>query len=502
MAHHPIPDPEAAEPVSPGGNQLTGTGRRTGAIASSGLAADLADLAAKFSSEKGGNLPAQLSADLALEVVLNEIAEQACHLTRASGAAVILERNGEWVCRASSGAGAPELGARLERDSGLTAECINTGQAQRCSDTETDATVDVQACRSLGVRSIIMVPIVHAEKLIGVFAAFSPRISAFREEDEQNLNLLSSYVTSSLALAFAALPSTDSSARKMPILAEGALEEVRTETADLRAPNWNGTQSENGIDRAFTAAMDPCAQFEPQERSLPADRHRAVKIATWTLTAVVVAFAGFLTLVAGQRWLGNASGVRSAARSITGDPPGGANSIKDTRVAEAAKTGSPVGVPPGAAAAARSNAQALNPQSKEGGLVVYENGKEVFRMAPATGGSERSGNDGSNLPAPAVGEAGIYELPPGAAEGSLLYRVEPDYPEAAREHEIQGAVVLDVWARPDGSVRSVNLLSGDQSLSEAAIAAVKQWKFRPHLVEGKPVEMRTQVTLNFKLPST
>ena len=498
MAHHPIPDPEAAEPVSSGGNQLTETQRRTAETGSPSFAAELAHLAAKFSSAEGGNLSPELSADLALEVVLNEIVEQACQVTTASGAAVILERNREWVCRASSGAGAPELGARLGSEPGLTEECIKSRQVQRCDDTETDPRVDVAACRSLGVRSVIMVPVLQGEKFIGVFAAFSPRVSAFGKEDERNLKALSGHVTSSLALAREAPPAGEQSTGKIRTLDDSA-EHVRTETpAELNLTNENGIPGENGIEHTFSAATDP---YDPAEKSLLADRPRGVKIATWTLTAVVLAFAVFLTVVASQRWFGKAPGVRlNAGRSIPGDRPGATNAIKEARAAETVGAGSPAGVLPGAAEPARSKAHVLNPQAQEGGLIVYENGKEIFHMAPAAGGSERSGN-GSRMPASAVKGAGIYELPPDAAEGGVLYRVEPDYPETARQQKIQGTVVLDVWARPDGSVRAVSLLSGERSLSEAAISAVKQWKFRPHLIKGEPMEMRTQVTLNFKLPN-
>src|ERR1700685_2278433 len=95
-----------------------------------GSESDFGELAALFAGQGGGNLSAEVSADLALEIVLNEIVEQACLAPGATGAAIILERAGEMVCRASSGVNAPELGVRLGGDSGLTAECIRTRQVQ------------------------------------------------------------------------------------------------------------------------------------------------------------------------------------------------------------------------------------------------------------------------------------------------------------------------------------------------------------------------------------
>jgi periplasmic protein TonB len=120
-------------------------------------------------------------------------------------------------------------------------------------------------------------------------------------------------------------------------------------------------------------------------------------------------------------------------------------------------------------------------------LLVYENGREVFRVSPAAGES-------------AVQSTGIVEVSPEMAEGSLLHRVEPDYPEEARREQIEGPVVLDVRTGRDGSVEEVRLLAGRKVLADSAIAAVKQWRFRPKVVNGKPAEIQTRVTLNFRLP--
>jgi protein TonB len=92
------------------------------------------------------------------------------------------------------------------------------------------------------------------------------------------------------------------------------------------------------------------------------------------------------------------------------------------------------------------------------------------------------------------------ELSPAAAEDSLVHRVEPDYPEEARKQQIQGAVVLDVHINQDGAVQELKLVSGHALLAQAAMDAVKQWRFKPHTVNNHPVEMQTRITLNFRLP--
>jgi TonB family protein len=137
-----------------------------------------------------------------------------------------------------------------------------------------------------------------------------------------------------------------------------------------------------------------------------------------------------------------------------------------------------------------------------GSLLVYENGKEIFRLLPTEGESvPASAVPGKVQRASAVEPVGTVELAPGAAEGSLLRRTEPEYPEAARLQRIQGLVVLEVRIGRNGAIQNVKWVSGrSQLLANAAIAAVKQWQFRPHMVQGQPVEMQTKVILNFKLP--
>jgi protein TonB len=122
--------------------------------------------------------------------------------------------------------------------------------------------------------------------------------------------------------------------------------------------------------------------------------------------------------------------------------------------------------------------------------MVYENGKEIFRLPPTAEGEAAGTNETGARSAVA----------PDVAGGSLLHRVEPEYPEEARQQRIQGAVVLEVRIGRDGSIQDVKLISGQPSLANAAIAAVKQWRFKPRMVQEQPVEMQTRITLNFRLP--
>ncbi len=88
----------------------------------------------------------------------------------------------------------------------------------------------------------------------------------------------------------------------------------------------------------------------------------------------------------------------------------------------------------------------------------------------------------------------------GVAQGLLVTKVPPSYPAQALQARIQGAVVLQANITKDGSITGIKLLSGDSLLARAAVAAVKQWKYKPYFLDGNPVEIQTQITVNFKLP--
>jgi TonB family protein len=86
-----------------------------------------------------------------------------------------------------------------------------------------------------------------------------------------------------------------------------------------------------------------------------------------------------------------------------------------------------------------------------------------------------------------------------AMAGLLVNRVSPVYPPLARQARIQGTVVLHVIVGADGSITDLTLVSGHPMLAPAAIAAVRQWKYQPYMLNGKAAEVETQVVVNFTL---
>jgi periplasmic protein TonB len=84
-------------------------------------------------------------------------------------------------------------------------------------------------------------------------------------------------------------------------------------------------------------------------------------------------------------------------------------------------------------------------------------------------------------------------------EGNLLHRVQPEYPALARSARIQGQVLLRAVISRDGTIENLQVLAGHPMLVRAAIDAVRQWRYRPYILNGEPIKVETQVTVNFVL---
>jgi protein TonB len=84
-------------------------------------------------------------------------------------------------------------------------------------------------------------------------------------------------------------------------------------------------------------------------------------------------------------------------------------------------------------------------------------------------------------------------------EGNLTRRVQPEYPSTAKMARIQGRVVLSAVISKDGNIEKVQVLSGHPLLVQSAVEAVKQWRYRPYVLNDQPVEVETQITVNFSL---
>jgi TonB family protein len=121
-------------------------------------------------------------------------------------------------------------------------------------------------------------------------------------------------------------------------------------------------------------------------------------------------------------------------------------------------------------------------------------------IAPADNGGSLPNLMGgqSSAPTPVLQMLNISQ---GVSQGLLVKKTQPIYPANALRMHVEGTVELMATVSKNGNIAAVKILSGDPQLARAAVDAVKQWKYKPYLLNGDPVEIQTQVTMNFKLPN-
>ena len=199
-----------------------------------------------------------------LEQSLEFIAEGGRRLTGAGGAAIALREGETVVCRGRSGLIAPELGARLNPESGISGACLTSGEVQLCDDTEHDTRVDVWVCRNLGIRSILAVPLRRQQDVLGIIVAFSGWAGVFGERDMRALKLLAGLVIEALwshevhqreALAPKPAPSLEAPAQVEDIPTQ--LDQLLESLTAHAAPEPLAPIAEADTVAATTAAAEP-----------------------------------------------------------------------------------------------------------------------------------------------------------------------------------------------------------------------------------------------------
>ena len=414
-------------------------------------------------------------ADLALDLVLNDVVVRAARATRASAAALALARDGELVCRAATGPLAPALGVPLNTRDGLSGACVQTRQPQLSVDTEYDPRIDPVISRRLGIRSILIVPVFDGHdanpQFAGVLEVFSPSPAAFSDFHQKLLEGFAeecAYVRrASIALS-----------QRHPAVALAAVESAAPEVIP-----------------PVVVPQEVAASPVPARR-LPYER--------WTLVLGMMAIVATIVVsfLIGSRigWL------RRTASPTPIAPPVriGAKATEQIPSADAPRTPAPRNptAAPGKSAAATDE------------LVVYEKGKVIFRMKPASPKPDSEAIvEASSTTKLAATKSGMATsgmatsaqqsvwLAPTQAETRLLSRTEPQYPPEALTAHRAGNVVLEVQVAEDGSVSSVRTISGDPILAAAAAEAVRNWRYQPYRLHGRPTQFQTEVTLAFALPN-
>ena len=422
------------------------------------------DLASPSAPDLNQFLERQIAAgfppELAFDLVLHELVVCAATSTAASSAALALARGNEMVCRAATGLQAPDLGVPLNMQEGLSGACLRTCQPQLCMDAESDSRVDAEAAFRLGIRSMLIVPVIEDQGILGVLEVFSSEPGAF---SAQHLAMLESCARDCTRLHRALVES-----RMRP--AVNQLLPLEPQSAPKKEP-------------VSEAVPDLPAEIE----AVPAAPVRLYEGWTLMLGAMAILAAIGVSFLIGSRigWIRaslHPSQVQAPASIVDAASSVSASSVSTTASA----------TPPARNPVTNTGAAAAKPDE----LVVYDHGKVIFRMKPA----EKSGEpvvaaaQNTRLKEPPVW------LAPDLAEPRLRHRVEPAYPAAAREAHRAGDVVLELLVGEDGSVITTRVISGDSLLSSAALDAVRHWQYEPYRHDQHPVQFQTDVTLRFSLP--
>ena len=497
-------------------------------------------------------------ADLALDLVLNELVARAADATHATAAALALLRGKQMVCRAATGLHAPDLGVPLDTR-GLSGACVRSRAPQLSEDTECDPRIDPAVSRRLGIRSMLVVPVFDHKKtptdrnppLTGVLEVFSPLPNTFTQQaqilltdfaDEcarihnvattlksrppveiipvdddlilSDTDLLKSDATTSGSVGVNHDLGMEQAGVDDAVALDSSVELVQSVVS---AAGQNNTDVRSRLEQDELAWQAAEADLLPSSAAMAEPRlpiavsRQPYEIWTLILGGLVILAAAAFSFMIGSRigWLRSTQ----SGSTITAQPADSIDSGSPTSSLSSSL--------PATGASAKSSAHGKNPartnaapQNKDSArstshdkspgsadqLVVYNNGKVVFRLKPTAAGGGTAPPQTAPTRPTTIPKGSIW-LAPTEAANRLITRTEPQYPADALAEHRSGDVTLEVQVAEDGTVSSVNTLSGDPLLAAAATQAVRNWRYQPYRSKDRPSQFQTDVTLSFLLPN-
>jgi hypothetical protein len=295
----------------------------------------------------------------------NQELEQACLATGATGAAIALVRGQEIVCQAAAGPHAPDVGVCLDPRAGLSGACIQTRQVQQCNDTQTDPRVDAEACRRLGVRSIVVLPLMKGDDLFGIFEVLSSRPNAFGQRDLDILQFLAHRIVENRRQDWqAAAPAPRKQSETLPLKVEEVIRQEKSQAPTFQPQTLRSAESDSDF---------------PRPERISISRRKDVK--TTVLNALVIAAAMLLGTLVGWRlgWQKATVGFRTSSTHYRANAPS-KNGLTENAVlpgkelqASSAWTDE----------CGQSAVTDLLAQPPSGGLMVCQGGQVIFRLPPS-----------------------------------------------------------------------------------------------------------------------
>jgi len=423
---------------------------------------------------------AAIAGPLSTDAMLNALADASRVLSGADGTAIASRKEGIIVCRARSGDMAPDLGAPLNSDSGISGECLRTASIQICADAETDARVDSDACRTLGIRSVAVVPLRGRTGMFGVLEAFSARTNAFNNEQIDALRSLAEIAETAYErerkAANPALPTPaplrpalfPAPARVEPDAEQNGEQDQDSERWSIKVYGWIACATITLLAITWTVRMSW--------------RHAGAEIAASAATRQPVASTTSAPNVEPFATTKPDPSIRSHQGERVPKSP--VENSADTDIDRSPKT-SALSIREEPAGTKRSPANTFESAPPPPVQIAVNNVREEL---PKLGAESE--------PLPRFGGSVSQGIVPAA----LVERVDPPYPLEARSHGISGDVILDATVAEDGSVHKVTVVSGPGILANAAIIAVRKWRFSPAMLNGKPLEVQKRITIAFKMP--
>ena len=484
------------------------------------------------------------------------VAQRAQAFTNASGVAIALSEGNadEIVCRARSGASAPDVGAALRTEGSFTGLCIQSGKELRCDDCETDTRVDTAAIRALGIRSMVVTPIREDSRVIGVLAAFAPTPHAFtithvavlktmadqisvllqkerrgREENPQPeiprppAVIVAKPVTAPAQPAVVIKPSAAAAAP-----AFSKVEPIRSVPLEV-VPLATPPKAEKRADapRANFGSFDSMAADDPK----PGNRFMMIGV----VAVVIVAAAATFVFLKMQKPASSAPQHAQEAANVQPTQPSTPASnaqfeapAANVPVATAAPT---VIVAANPAPSASKSAPEIDAR-KSGSKTASEKAANTQQEKPEkqavvatlkASGPSKISQQGQEQPTAEIMPSysvGGGSAPPtlsslarpvasstpteAALEQSqleplqLLKSVSPIYPAIAKARNISGVVVVQFKVGKDGKVSSPQLISGPPVFRDAAFDAVSRCQFKPAKLNGHTIDQVTQMKFKFQ----
>jgi TonB family protein len=491
------------------------------------------------------------------------VAQRAQAFTNASGVAIALSEGNadEIVCRARSGASAPEVGAALRVNGTFTGLCIQTGKELRCDDCETDTRVDTAAIRALGIRSMVVTPIREDSRVVGVLAAFAPTPHAFTITHVAVLKTMADQISALLQKerrareknaqveaprppipaitakpvvvptptptpAQAAPPAVvikpSSAAPRAAATAPAKVEPIKSaplEVVPLATPPKKEEKRVDVAPRANFGTFDSVAAEDKKSGS----RFMMVGVVAVLVIAAASTFA-FLKMQKPKTAASQSTQETANVPPSNSLPPSGNAQPVSSSAGTSAPAAAPSAIvmppatksvtekPSAKTVAERTSAPAEKP-------LVTEKPTSVTTLGST--GASRIAKQNTAQPAPDVAPSFTADTNSAAPLSSLARPVASStpsaaaieqsqleplqvirtgpliYPAIAKARNITGPAVVLVTVGKDGKPYNPKYISGQPIFKDAAFQAVMGYQFKPAKLNGQPIEQSTTIRLNF-----